>query len=132
MNETSLKTAPINFDSMTQADFELHLPDFFATGSGKVSADPRLQKFLATHPDCAALVRDLETIAEHARSLFEPNEPSDDVWARIQTSLHDDPIAAQTGIPQGVTAGTQSESGALSRHGEPDQLVTGGSLHDIE
>ena len=31
----------INFDSMTQAEFELHLPEFFAVG-GRVSSDPRL------------------------------------------------------------------------------------------
>ncbi len=124
----------IDFDTMTQADFEAYLPDFFAAGNGSVSTDPRLQRFLAAHPDCAALVRDLEAIAHHARSLFEPatHEPSDDVWARIQNSLHDDPIASETGIPPGVTGGTQTESGKLSLNGEPNQVVTGGSLHDLD
>lgn len=122
----------INFDTMTQAEFEQHLPDFFAAG-GHVSSDPRLQRFLAANPDCAALVRDLETIAEHAKSLFDPvGDPSDNVWANIQKKLQYHPIDAETGIPAGVKAGTQTESGPLSLNGEPDQLITGGSLHDIE
>ncbi len=113
-----------DYDSMSQADFEKYLPDFFADGNGYVSTDPRLQKFLNEHPDCAALVKDLETIAEHARSLFEPvGDPSDDVWARIQTKIQEDPTG--TGVP--VT-----ESGPRSQHGEPNQLTTGGSLDDLE
>lgn len=81
-----------DFDKMTQADFEERLPEIFATHTtGKVSDDPRLQTFLTNHPDAAALVRDLETIAEHARSLFEPvHEPSEDLWAKIQSRLGDD------------------------------------------
>jgi hypothetical protein len=77
-----------DFDTMTPADFERFLPEFFATGNGRVSTDPRLQTFLKNNPDCAALVRDLETIAEHAKSLFEPDyEPSDTVWSNIQSKL---------------------------------------------
>jgi hypothetical protein len=76
-----------DFDTMTPADFEKYLPDFFANGDGHVSTDPRLQIFLKNNPDCAALVRDLETIAEHAKSLFEPTEPSDAVWTGIQDKL---------------------------------------------
>jgi hypothetical protein len=77
-----------DFDTMTPADFEKYLPDFFATGNGSVSTDPRLQTFLKNNPDCAALVRDLETIAEHAKSLFEPAyEPSETVWSNIQNKL---------------------------------------------
>ncbi len=77
-----------DFDTMTPADFEQYLPDFFANGDGHVSTDPRLQTFLAKNPDCAALVRDLEAIADTARGLFAPDyEPSDDVWNNIQTKL---------------------------------------------
>ena len=80
--------ATIDFDSMKPEEFENVLPDLFANGDGKVSQDPRLQKFLAQNPDCAALVRDLETIAETARSLFEPvGDPSDKVWKNIQSKL---------------------------------------------
>lgn len=82
----------INFESLTHAQFEEVLPDLFASGGGKVSEDPRLQSFLSAHPDCAALVRDLEIIAEHAKSLFEPvHEPSDDVWSNIASKLSAEP-----------------------------------------
>ena len=77
-----------DFDTMTPSDFEQYLPEFFADGDGHVSQDPRLQIFLKNNPDCAALVRDLETIAEHAKSLFEPvGDPSDQVWKNIQSKL---------------------------------------------
>ena len=77
-----------NFDTMTPAEFESCLPELFANSNGSVSTDPRLQTFLRNNPDCAALVRDLETIAEHAKSLFEPDyEPSDAVWDNIQNKL---------------------------------------------
>ncbi len=78
----------VNFDNMTAAQFEDYLPDLFASGDGKVSEDSRFATFLAANPDCAALVRDLETIAEHARSLFEPtHDPSDAVWSNIAREL---------------------------------------------
>jgi len=81
-----------NFDTMTQAEFEERLPELFANPNGKVSDDPRLQAYFGSHPDAAALVRDLESIAEHARSLFEPvHEPSDDLWAKIQSRMGDEP-----------------------------------------
>lgn len=82
----------INFDTLKPEEFEEYLPDLFATGDGKVSKDPRLKKFLARHPDCAALVNDLETIAETARSLFdEPvSDPSDKVWTNIQSKLREE------------------------------------------
>jgi hypothetical protein len=77
-----------DFDTMTPADFEQHLPELFATGTGRVSTDPRFQTFLEKNPVCAALVRDLETIAETAKSLLEPAyEPSDTVWNEIEKKL---------------------------------------------
>jgi hypothetical protein len=81
-----------NFDTMTPADFEHYLPEIFANGDGRVSTDPRLQTFLKNNPDCAALVRDLETIAETAKNLFAPTEPSDNVWSNIQTKLKQQPV----------------------------------------
>jgi hypothetical protein len=84
MNDVKLP----DFDTMTPADFEKYLPEIFANGDGRVSSDPRLQIFLKNNPDCAALVRDLEAIADQARSLFEEStEPSDAVWAGIQNKL---------------------------------------------
>jgi hypothetical protein len=77
-----------DFDTMTPADFERHLPELFENGSGRVSSDPRFQTFLHNNPVCAALVRDLETIAETAKSLLEPAyEPSDAVWDEIEKKL---------------------------------------------
>jgi hypothetical protein len=84
----------INFDTLKPEEFEEYLPDLFANGDGKVSQDPRLQKFLTQHPDCAALVRDLETIAETARGLFAPvGDPSDKVWANIQDKLREENVS---------------------------------------
>jgi hypothetical protein len=81
----------IDFDNLKPEEFEQYLPELFANGNGKVSEDPRLKAFLARNPDCAALVHDLETIAETARSLFEPvAEPSDAVWSNIQSRLRED------------------------------------------
>ncbi len=91
-----------DFDTMTPADFEKYLPDFFATGDGRVSTDPRLQTFLSNNPDCAALVRDLEAIADQARSLFEPVEPSDAVWSKIQTKLKQGPEDDEVPVRQTV------------------------------
>jgi hypothetical protein len=92
-----------NFDTMTQADFEQYLPEFFANGDGHVSTDPRLQKFLANNPDCAALVRDLEAIADQARSLFEPAEPSDALWDKIKDKMeHDGPEEDDLPVAQTV------------------------------
>ncbi len=80
----------IDFNNMTPAEFEQYLPDLFLAG-GKLSQDPRLRNFLQAHPDCAALVRDLETIAETAKSLFEPaHEPSDAVWSNIASKLKEE------------------------------------------
>jgi hypothetical protein len=86
--------ATANFDKMTTAEFEEYLPELFENGGGSISKDPRFTKFFASNPDCAALVRDLETIAEQARSLFEPGagtEPSDSVWSNIASKLKDEP-----------------------------------------
>jgi len=84
----------LNFDSMTPQEFEQYLPELFAMGeSGRLSENPRLATFLSRNPDCAALVRDLETIAETAKGLFESDEqePSDAVWSNIASKLNQDP-----------------------------------------
>ncbi len=76
-------------DKMTLAEFEQRLPEFFATGTGAISDDPRLQAFLLENPDAAALVRDFESIVEAAKGLFDvgDTEPSDAVWQNIQNEL---------------------------------------------
>lgn len=99
----------INFDNLKPDEFEQYLPELFASCEGRVSDDPRLQKLFTDNPDCLALVRDLETIAETARSLFEPEgDPSEKVWANIQSKLRDggsigpDEDAKEDGFPGGL------------------------------
>jgi hypothetical protein len=94
----ALNTSTENFDNMTVAEFEERLPDLFGIGGGKVSSDPRFAIFLKKNPDCAALVSDLETIAEQAKSLFEPaedQEPADSIWANIASKLAAEPNATE-------------------------------------
>jgi hypothetical protein len=89
--------ATANLDNMTPAQFEEYLPELFESGRGSISKDPRFANFFKAHPDCAALVSDLEIIAEQAKSLFEPigaesgrgREPSDSVWSNIASKLKD-------------------------------------------
>lgn len=89
MTDRTTPDAP-DFNTMTPADFERYLPDFFASSSdGKVSSDPKLQKFLSENPNCAALVHDLEQIAAAARSMFDvsASDPSDQVWDKLQRKI---------------------------------------------
>jgi hypothetical protein len=93
---------PANLDTMTPAEFEAFLPELFESGAGNISEDTRFAHFFAANPDCLALVRDLETIAETARSLFDPPadndaggeesgsgmEPSDKIWSNIASKLN--------------------------------------------
>jgi hypothetical protein len=91
MSDSAALNGNENFDNMTPAEFEERLPDLFAYGNGKVSQDPQFATFLARNPDCAALVSDLETIAEHAKSLFGPaQEPADSVWANIASKMQEE------------------------------------------
>jgi hypothetical protein len=91
--------ATANLDQMTPAEFEEYLPELFESGGGSISDNPRFANFFKAHPDCAALVRDLEIIAEQAKSLFEPIgaesgrglEPSDAVWSNIASKLKEEP-----------------------------------------
>jgi len=81
---------PLNLDpsKMTVSEFKQYLPELAAAGEGKVSEDGRFAGFFAANPDCLALVKDLETIADAAKSLFEPvGDPSDKVWSNIASKL---------------------------------------------
>ncbi len=70
------------------AEFQDHLPELFANANG-VPDDPTLKHHLNTCENCAALVRDLQYIADQARMLLEPAEedPSDSVWSNIQSKM---------------------------------------------
>ncbi|WP_263384066.1 hypothetical protein [Granulicella arctica] len=97
MTEITVPEFP-DFDTMTRADFEKYLPDFFAASSnGKVSSDPRLQRFLANNPDAAALVSDLEIIAEQARGMFNTvEEPSEGLWDKIVHKMGSETAGPET------------------------------------
>jgi hypothetical protein len=86
--------ATANLDHMTPAEFEEYLPELFESGGGSISENPRFANFFKANPDCAALVRDLEIIAQQAKSLFEPSgaesEPSDAVWSNIASKLKEE------------------------------------------
>jgi hypothetical protein len=78
----------LNPETMTVSEFKQYLPELAAAGEGKVSEDARFAAFFAANPDCLALVKDLETIADAAKSLFEPvGDPSDKVWSNIASKL---------------------------------------------
>ena len=84
MIEKKNEPVPINPD-------ELH--DLFQgspSGEGSDDEDPLAQ--LRNDPNYAALIRDLEYIAEAARDLFATSEeaPSDAVWDKIQKKLGTD------------------------------------------
>jgi len=88
----------VNFETLTPAEFSELLPELMASSEGKLSEDPRLANFLAANPDAAGLVRDLEAIAQAARSLFEPveddaaePEANDNLWSRIASKLDNPP-----------------------------------------
>jgi hypothetical protein len=84
----------MNFDTLNVQEFEELLPDLFAESGGNISKDPRFAVFLAANPVCADLVKDLETIAATAKSLFEPtHDPSESVWQNIASKLKDEPLA---------------------------------------
>ncbi len=75
------------------AEFQSHLPEFFAGNDSPISTDPAMQEHLRTCANCAALVRDLQYIADQARHLLEPThdvEPSDNVWTNIQNKLKEE------------------------------------------
>jgi hypothetical protein len=86
---TSQKHPP---SPLTCAEFQEHLPELFAADSEGLTGDPAQLEHLQTCENCAALVRDLQYIADQARQLLEPtHEPSDDVWEKIQKGLAIEP-----------------------------------------
>jgi hypothetical protein len=68
--------------SISCADFQDQLPELFESGT-----DLSQQEHLQTCEQCAALVRDLEYIAQQAKLLLPIHDPSPAVWDNIQTTL---------------------------------------------
>jgi hypothetical protein len=81
-NSKSMKTIG---PSMTCAEFQEQLPELFESGT-----DLTQQEHLKSCEQCAALVRDLEYIAQQAKLLLPIHDPSPAVWENIQTSLSAD------------------------------------------
>jgi hypothetical protein len=67
---------------MTCHEFQAQLPEMI--GSGKsLAAHAHLQHCAL----CRALLADLETIAEAARSIFPIVEPPDNLWKQIESAI---------------------------------------------
>lgn len=70
---------------MTCAEFQEHLPEFFESGE-----DLSQNEHLKECENCAALVRDLEYIAQQAKMLLPLHDPSPAVWDNIQSAIRND------------------------------------------
>ncbi|HTV06885.1 MAG TPA: hypothetical protein VME86_16065 [Acidobacteriaceae bacterium] len=71
--------------NMDCAQFQERLPELFESGAD-LNADPHLRKCA----NCAALVRDLEYIAQQAKLLLPLHDPSPTVWNNIQSAIQRD------------------------------------------
>lgn len=75
---------------MTCAEFQERLPELFESGE-----DLSKNEHLKTCENCAALVRDLEYIAQQAKLLLPLHDPSPAVWENIQSALRNDGTSAK-------------------------------------
>lgn len=71
--------------NLSCVEFQAHLPELISSGED-VSSHPHLRECEL----CRALLADLETIADAARQLFPSVEPSDEVWAHIESAIKHD------------------------------------------
>lgn len=76
---------------LTCAEFQAQLPELI--GSGDRIAD---HAHFQSCEICAALLRDLETIAEAARQLFPIVEPSDELWTQIESKMRIEDATAES------------------------------------
>ncbi|MGC8548640.1 MAG: hypothetical protein ACP5M4_02975 [Acidobacteriaceae bacterium] len=79
---TSIHPNQINMDC---AEFQQTLPELFES-----HADLSAQEHLQHCENCAALVRDLEYIAQQAKLLLPLHDPSPAVWDTIQSALQNE------------------------------------------
>ncbi|MBB6144044.1 putative anti-sigma-YlaC factor YlaD [Silvibacterium bohemicum] len=68
--------------TMTCAEFQDRLPELFES-----HADLSAEEHLKTCENCAALVRDLEYIAQQAKLLLPIHDPSPAVWDKIENAI---------------------------------------------
>lgn len=67
------------------AEFQERLPELFESGE-----DLSNNEHLKECENCAALVRDLEYIAQQAKLLLPLHDPSPAVWDNIQSAIRND------------------------------------------
>ena len=87
-------------NDMNCAEFQERLPEMFET-----HADPNAEEHLKTCENCAALVRDLEYIAQQAKLLLPIHDPSPMVWDNIRTAIRNEPNQDKGSMPSAPTAG---------------------------
>ncbi len=71
---------------MNCAEFQEALPELFESHK-----DLTTDEHLKTCENCAALVRDLEYIAQQAKLLLPIHDPSPGVWENIQSAIQREP-----------------------------------------
>lgn len=71
-----------NGTAMDCAEFQDRLPELFESGT-----DLSKEDHLKSCENCAALVRDLEYIAQQAKLLLPLHDPSPNVWTNIQSAI---------------------------------------------
>lgn len=76
------KTKVENGTTMECVEFQDRLPELFESGK-----DLSREEHLKTCENCAALVRDLEYIAQQAKLLLPLHDPSPTVWNNIQSAI---------------------------------------------
>jgi hypothetical protein len=86
--------------NMTCAEFQERLPELFETHT-----DLSAEEHLKTCENCAALVRDLEYIAQQAKLLLPIHDPSPTVWDNIRTAIRSEPADKGTGQSPAPSAG---------------------------
>ncbi len=76
--------------TMTCAEFQDRLPELFESHADLSAVD-----HLKTCENCAALVRDLEYIAQQAKLLLPIHDPSPAVWEKIESAIQTDAPAQE-------------------------------------
>jgi hypothetical protein len=74
--------ARIDRQNMNCAEFQDRLPDLIGAHS-----DLNSEEHLKTCENCAALVRDLQYIADQAKLLLPIHDPSPGVWDKIERAI---------------------------------------------
>jgi len=90
---TKKHAVPPSVDPAACAEFQKHLPELMDGDSPNIATDPHVMGCA----NCAALVRDLESIAQAARELLPVYDPSPDLWSQIQTAIKQEMPATDEG-----------------------------------